>query len=115
MDISNAKNGTIKVKWNAVAGAEGYNVYRADSASGSYELVKEVEGAYAYRCPWYFPGKGWCHAMSWGQSHPDATLSVVGRAADADAVGTALAGKAPADFGAITPENNFLQTLSCWN
>ena len=34
------------------------------------DMVKEVEGAYAYRCPWYFPGKGWCHAMSWGQSHP---------------------------------------------
>ena len=34
------------------------------------EMVKESEGAYAYRCPWYFPGKGWCHAMSWGQSHP---------------------------------------------
>ena len=34
------------------------------------EMVRQVEGAYAYRCPWYFPGKGWCHAMSWGQSHP---------------------------------------------
>jgi len=34
------------------------------------DMVKEVDGAYAYRCPWYFPGKGWCHAMSWGQSHP---------------------------------------------
>ena len=34
------------------------------------DMVKEVEGAYAYRCPWYFPGKGWFHAMSWGQSHP---------------------------------------------
>jgi len=34
------------------------------------EMVKDSEGAYAYRCPWYFPGKGWCHAMSWGQSHP---------------------------------------------
>ena len=34
------------------------------------EMVKFVDGAYAYRCPWYFPGKGWCHAMSWGQSHP---------------------------------------------
>ena len=39
-------------------------VHRAD------DMVKQVEGAYAYRCPWYFPGKGWCHAMSWGQSHP---------------------------------------------
>ena len=34
------------------------------------EMVREVDGAYAYRCPWWFPGKGWCHAMSWGQSHP---------------------------------------------
>ena len=39
-------------------------VHRAD------DMVKAVEGAYAYRCPWWFPGKGWCHAMSWGQSHP---------------------------------------------
>ena len=39
-------------------------IHRAD------DMVKAVEGAYAYRCPWYFPGKGWCHAMSWGQSHP---------------------------------------------
>ena len=39
-------------------------VHRAD------DMVKAVDGAYAYRCPWYFPGKGWCHAMSWGQSHP---------------------------------------------
>ena len=39
-------------------------VHRAD------EMVREVGGAYAYRCPWWFPGKGWCHAMSWGQSHP---------------------------------------------
>ena len=37
---------------------------------------------------------------------PDATLSVAGRAADADAVGRALAGKSPADFGAITPETD---------
>ena len=34
------------------------------------EMVREANGAYAYRCPWWFPGKGWCHAMSWGQSHP---------------------------------------------
>jgi len=34
------------------------------------EMVGQVDAAYAYRCPWYFPGKGWCHAMSWGQSHP---------------------------------------------
>ena len=34
------------------------------------EMARQVESAYAYRCPWYFPGKGWCHAMSWGQCHP---------------------------------------------
>ena len=34
------------------------------------DMVKAVDGAYAYRCPWFFPGKGWCHAMSWGQCHP---------------------------------------------
>ena len=34
------------------------------------DMVKQVNEAYAYRCPWWFPGKGWCHAMSWGQSHP---------------------------------------------
>ena len=34
------------------------------------DMVKQVNEAYAYRCPWRFPGKGWCHAMSWGQSHP---------------------------------------------
>ena len=39
-------------------------VHRAD------DMVRQVDGAYAYRCPWWFPGKGWCHAMSWGQSHP---------------------------------------------
>ena len=34
------------------------------------DMVKQVWGAYAYRCPWWFPDQGWCHAMSWGQSHP---------------------------------------------
>jgi hypothetical protein len=34
------------------------------------DMVNQVNAAYAYRCPWWFPGKGWCHAMSWGQSHP---------------------------------------------
>ena len=39
-------------------------IHRAD------DMVKQANEAYAYRCPWHFPGKGWCHAMSWGQSHP---------------------------------------------
>lgn len=34
------------------------------------DMVNQVNSAYAYRCPWWFPGKGWCHAMSWGNSHP---------------------------------------------
>ncbi|MBO7683877.1 MAG: glycoside hydrolase family 9 protein [Kiritimatiellae bacterium] len=34
------------------------------------EMVRQAGEAYAYRCPWYFPGKGWCNAMSWGQCHP---------------------------------------------
>ncbi len=34
------------------------------------DMVLQSEGAYAYRCPWWFPGKGWCQAMSWGHSHP---------------------------------------------
>ena len=34
------------------------------------DMVKQVDAAYAYRCPWWSPGRGWCNAMSWGQSHP---------------------------------------------
>ena len=34
------------------------------------DMRSQVDGAYAYRCPWWFPNMGWCHAMSWGQSHP---------------------------------------------
>ncbi|MBP5790644.1 MAG: glycoside hydrolase family 9 protein, partial [Kiritimatiellae bacterium] len=34
------------------------------------DMVRQIESAYAYRCPWYFPGKGHCNAMSWGNSHP---------------------------------------------
>ncbi|MCR5414534.1 MAG: glycoside hydrolase family 9 protein [Kiritimatiellae bacterium] len=34
------------------------------------EMLKEVDGAYAYRVPWWFPNRGWSHAMGWGQSHP---------------------------------------------
>ena len=34
------------------------------------DMVKQVNAAYAYRCPWCFPGNGGCHAMSWGMSHP---------------------------------------------
>ena len=34
------------------------------------DMRRQVDAAYAYRCPWWFPNTGWCHAMSWGQSHP---------------------------------------------
>ena len=34
------------------------------------EMLKQVDGAYAYRCPWWAPGKGHCATMSWGTSHP---------------------------------------------
>ena len=34
------------------------------------DVLGQSEGAYAYRAPWWFPGQGWCHAMSWGSSHP---------------------------------------------
>ena len=34
------------------------------------EIRTQVQTVYAYRAPWWAPQKGWCHAMSWGQSHP---------------------------------------------
>ena len=34
------------------------------------DMRLQVQTAYAYRVPWWAPRKGWCHAMSWGQSHP---------------------------------------------
>ena len=34
------------------------------------DMLGQVDGAYAYRCPWWPPGKGHCNAMSWGNSHP---------------------------------------------
>ena len=34
------------------------------------DMLGQVERAYAYRCPWWAPGKGYCNAMSWGNSHP---------------------------------------------
>ena len=34
------------------------------------DMRSQVQTAYAYRVPWWAPRKGWCHAMSWGQSHP---------------------------------------------
>ena len=34
------------------------------------DMLKQVESSYAYRCPWWAPGKGHCNAMSWGNCHP---------------------------------------------
>ena len=34
------------------------------------EILGQIDSSYAYRAPWWAPGKGWCHSMSWGQSHP---------------------------------------------
>ena len=34
------------------------------------DMLGQVDGAYAYRCPWWAPGRGYFSAMSWGNSHP---------------------------------------------
>ena len=34
------------------------------------EIYMHEQASYAYRIPWWAPQKGWCHAMSWGNSHP---------------------------------------------
>ena len=39
-------------------------LHRAD------EMVRQVDGAYAYRCPWWAPGKGHFSSMGWGECHP---------------------------------------------
>ena len=44
--------------------------WRRKFANISADMLAQSEGAYAYRCPWWFPGKGWSHAMGWGQCHP---------------------------------------------
>ncbi len=33
-------------------------------------ICEQVEGAYAYRAPWWRPQQGWVHAMGFGHSHP---------------------------------------------
>ncbi len=33
-------------------------------------ICAQVEGAYAYRAPWWRPQEGWVHAMGFGHSHP---------------------------------------------
>ena len=39
-----ADSGKIKIKWDAVKGAKGYEVYRATSKDGTYSLLKTVTG-----------------------------------------------------------------------
>ena len=34
------------------------------------EMLRQIDGAYAYRCPWWAPGKGPFSTMSWGTCHP---------------------------------------------
>ncbi len=34
------------------------------------DICSQIDGAYAYRAPWWPPQKGWVHSMGWGQSHP---------------------------------------------
>ena len=34
------------------------------------DMLGQIDGSYAYRCPWWAPGKGHYSAMSWGNSHP---------------------------------------------
>lgn len=40
---------------------------RLNAAKGALE---QLEGAYAYRVPWWAPQKGWVHTMGFGHSHP---------------------------------------------
>lgn len=45
ISLSNvASTGKIKISWNAVEGAVGYEVYRATSKNGTYKLLKTVTG-----------------------------------------------------------------------
>ena len=40
---------------------------RLNTAKG---ICEQMDGAYAYRAPWWAPQKGWVHAMGFGHSHP---------------------------------------------
>ena len=50
--------------------AEFFKRWESRTLNVAMDVLKQVDSAYAYRAPWWAPGKGWCHAMSWGQSHP---------------------------------------------
>lgn len=40
--LSNTNHLTISVSWDAVSGATGYKIYRADSKEGTYSLVATI-------------------------------------------------------------------------
>ena len=50
--------------------AEFFRRWEGRTLNVAKDICKQVETSYAYRAPWWAPQKGWCHAMSWGQSHP---------------------------------------------
>lgn len=50
--ITSAKNSakkTVKLTWNKVSGASGYEVYRSTSKNGAYKLVKTVTSGSSYK------------------------------------------------------------------
>jgi Fibronectin type 3 domain-containing protein len=42
--ISNSSYTSLKISWSAISQADGYEIYRATSASGKYTLIKTVTG-----------------------------------------------------------------------
>ena len=50
--------------------AEFFRRWEKRTVNVANDILSQTQGAYAYRAPWWHPGKGWCHSMSWGQSHP---------------------------------------------
>ncbi len=50
-----ASSTSVKVSWNAVAGASGYEVYRATSSNGTYSKLGEVTTT-SRKCPGLKPG-----------------------------------------------------------
>lgn len=50
--------------------AEFFKRWKSRTMNVANDIVGQIDTAYAYRTPWWAPGKGWVNAMSWGQSHP---------------------------------------------
>jgi len=50
--------------------AEFFKRWRDRTLNTAKDIRRQTESAYAYRAPWWAPGKGWANAMSWGQCHP---------------------------------------------